>query len=49
MGLQKEMSFDFSLKGELMTLIYLIAKAEEKGEGRKSETKEPVLQEICKK
>lgn len=32
-----------------MTLIYLIAKAEEKSEGRKGETKEPVLQEICKK
>ena len=32
-----------------MTLIYLIAKAEEKCEGRKGETKEPVLQETCKK
>ena len=27
----------------------LIAKAEEKCEGRKGETKEPVLQETCKK
>lgn len=50
MRLQKEMSFDFSLKGWTHDPDIFGSKGKrKKSEGRNGETKEPVLQETCKK